>query len=123
MNTLQTIEQGFYGKNGVNTFYHRINKKSIYSDGLLDFMKQANSLWLYDIIETEVFSKAKTLLPDVYYLSISVTEGKCLLILRDYQGSEIWSRTIKTFGVPEGKITIRTGWDGQNLCSTLRCED
>lgn len=108
---------------GTENFYRGMIKNSLYTDGMKHFMKLAECYWLYDIIQTEVFTVLRRKDPDTYYLRITAIGSTASITIHDYHGNEIFQKGIKYTSFPEGSMDLIVGWDGQTLITCLPTEN
>jgi len=124
MNFLQNIINNIETGNGTANYYHRLNKNSIYTDGIKDFLDKTEAQWLYDIIESEIYLLLKSQPQyDVYKLHIESTNREVDLKVEDYQYSELWNKCIPSATLPEGSATVYVGYDGERLITSLISEN
>ena len=100
-NKLSSLGHGM----GTDQFYHRLNKRAVYTDGMKNFFELAEAQWLYDVIETEFYDALKKLAtPDKYYLMVTSKDNEANIVLTDYRDNEIHKRHIGFTDLPEGEI-------------------
>jgi hypothetical protein len=121
---LNMIKSKIAHASGTGNFYHGMNKGSVYTDGVKEFLKLAECQWLYDIIQSEVHIILRMKIPDTYYFRITVnSDSEATLELTDYNGDDLWKREIPYTDFPEGSMDLITGWDGERLTTCLPSEN
>ena len=123
MTNLNMIKANLRHSNGTGQMYHRMNKNSVYTDGIKYYLAEAEAQWLYDIIESEIYNVLKVEQPDKYYLKFVVADDKGDLLLTDYRGNELLKKHIPFTDAPSGEILFYCGWDGQRMITCTPSED
>lgn len=124
MKTLNAIKADLGQHYGSETFTrHGLVKNCIATEGAMDYFKQAECFWLWDIIATECHMVIKKLEPDVHYFKIVSKDGEADLTLKGYRDNLLWERHIGFTSHPEGEMELVVGWDGSRTTISLYSEN
>lgn len=101
-----------------------LNPNCLYTSGIRQLYEDCSCYWLHSVLATEFHNALKDNdIADCYYIKLTSNDSEGRIVLSDYMGNVIHERVIEYTDLPEGEITLKMAYDGEQTILCLPKED